>query len=349
MTLDTTFLTSVADVYMYDDSTGEEILRGKTLLDSSIEVTLNATDVRGGKGNALLYTYYNTPDMAITINDAKFNLEFIGATVGSAIGTSTNVFKEETVTLGVAGAGTLVGTALVLPGATTVYAWVRHENSTIEKVTVTANSFTSSVGAENDVVCVRYYALDASAKYVQINANFVPKIGRLVMDCQLADSQDSRNIVGSVQIEIPKFSLSGSFSIAMAADGTAQTPLTGRAFASLDASTGSCTNVAALGTIKRIINNATWYSDVIALAWEGGNFSLVNGVDKQMVVWAIPSAGAPFKPPFADLTLSSGTVGTATISATGLVESVGAGTTLLKATITAKTDIDCTATCTVTS
>ena len=49
MAINKKFLTSVADVYAYD--TSDNILfTGKTLLDSSIEVSLGSAPVRGGRG-----------------------------------------------------------------------------------------------------------------------------------------------------------------------------------------------------------------------------------------------------------------------------------------------------------
>jgi hypothetical protein len=60
------FLVSVADVRLYDISNDNLLAVGKTLVDSSIDVTLGNTDIRGGRGNQLLSTYFHTAAMELT-------------------------------------------------------------------------------------------------------------------------------------------------------------------------------------------------------------------------------------------------------------------------------------------
>ena len=119
------FLTSVADVYGYDE---DDVLLfvGKTLLDSSIETSLGNSEVRAGRGNQLQYVYYHTAAMSINISDAQWNLDFLANTVGDSVATGSNVYTEETVTLGAAGAGTVTGTPLAIQG-TVLYGWVKHD------------------------------------------------------------------------------------------------------------------------------------------------------------------------------------------------------------------------------
>lgn len=331
------FLVSTADLYGYDSSQNL-VLFGKTLLDSSIETTLGNTDVRAGRGNQLQYIYYHTAEMNINISDAQWNLDFIANHVGESIVTGNNVYTEETVTLGAGGAGTVLGTPLAVSGAT-IYGWVTQSTGLVTKVTFSGSNFTLAGGAENEDVCVRYYALNAAARSVTIPANFVPSILRLVLVAQLASSDASTNIIGEVQIEIPRATLNGAFTISLTPDGVASTPMVARALASNDLIAG-CDSDPTYAKINEILYNTNWYDNVIALSIEGGDFALTTGQTKQLVVRAIPTNGAAFIPPVADLTFSSGTVGTATISAGGLVSFVAAGTSLLKATITSKTSID---------
>lgn len=334
------FLTSVADVYGYDEN-DVLLFSAKTLLDSSIETSLGNSDVRAGRGNQLQYVYYNTAEMNINLSDAQWNLDLIAQNVGAEKATGNNVYTEETITLGAGGSGTVTGTPLAIQGAT-IYGWVKHlGNDTIERVTFTGSNFTSAVGAENDQVCVRFYALDSASKSVTIPANVVPKIVRLVLEAQLNSSDSATNVIGKVQIIVPKATLTGAFSIAMTPDGVASTPLSARALASDDLAVGACTDSPVYAKIIEIIDNANWYDDVIALAIAGGDFTLANGATKQLVVYAVPSSGAPFIPPTADLTFADADSGTiVTVSGAGLVTWVGAGSTSVKASITSKTSID---------
>jgi len=211
------FLVSVADVYGYDSS--ENLLFiGKTLLDSSIETSLNATDVRAGRGAALQYVYYNSPDMNITITESQFNLDFIAANLGSSIVTGNNVYTEETVTL-VANAGSVTGTPLSPTGGAVIYGWVTRPNGVVEKVTFTGSAYTAAGAGATDTVCVRYYAVDSASRSVTLNANVIPTIVRLVLEAQLASSDENTNIIGSVQIIVPRATLTGAFSISLTPDG----------------------------------------------------------------------------------------------------------------------------------
>ncbi len=340
------FLTSVGDAYFYD--TNDVLLfSSKTLLNSDMEVTLASSEVRGGRGNSLLYTYFHTGALNITLSETQFNLNMLGNTVGSGVTTGNNVYTEETITLGASGTGTVLGTPLAIQGAT-LYGWVTQNDGTIERVTFSGKTFATSSGASGDIVCVRYYAADAASRSITIPANAIPKIGRLVIEAQLCSSDESTNKIGIVQIVVPKFSLSGAFTLTMASDGVSQTPLTGFAYAYSDATTTACTSEPVYATIYEILDNANAWDGVIALAIEGGNFALKHPASRTLVVYAIRSGDDPFIISNSLLDFTSGTAGTATIGLhTGAVSTVAAGTTLLTAAITAVPTIEASCTLTV--
>lgn len=331
------FLVSTADVYGYD-SNQQLVLLGKTLLDSSIETTLANTDVRAGRGNQLQYIYYHTAEMNVNISDAQWNLDFLAKQVGQSVETGSNIYVEENVTLGGGGAGTVVGTPLAVVGSS-VYGWVTTSDGTVQRVTFAGSNFSVSGGSENDVVCVRYYAANAGVRSLTVPSNFAPSILRLVLVAQLASSESSTNIIGEVQIEIPRASMTGAFTISLTPDGVSSTPLTVRALAANDSFEG-CSSSPTYAKINEYIYSANWYDNVIALAIEGGDFELEDDATRLLVVRAIPRTGSSFIPPTADLTFSSSDTDVVTVSSAGLVTHVGAGSALVKATITAKTDID---------
>jgi hypothetical protein len=331
------FLVSTADVYGYDNSSNL-IVSGKTLLDSSIETTLANKDVRAGRGNQLQYVYYHTTEMNVKINDAQWNLDFIAQNVGASKVTGANIYKEETIVLDAGKGGSVTDTPLAVSG-TTVYGWVTLASGVVERVTFATKAFTTTGGVLGESVCVRYYKLDTAASSVTIPANVIPGIIRLVLVAQLASSDSSTNIIGEVQIEIPKATLSGAFTIALTPDGVASTPLTARALASTDSIVG-CSSSPTYATIKEVLYLANWYDSVIALSIVGGDFTLANGLTRQLVVYAIPTSGAAFVPPVTGLTFASSVVGDATVSASGLVTWISDGETTIKASITAKSAID---------
>jgi len=330
------FVVSTADLYAYD-SNMNLVLSGKAMLDASIETTLGNTDVRAGRGNQLQYIYYHTAEMTLNISDAQWNLDILSKHVGKEIDTGANIYTEENVTLGVGGAGTVTGTPLAVTG-TTIYGWVTQADGTVTRVTFTGSAFTLAGGAENEVVCVRYYALNSAVRSLTIPANIVPSILRIVLVSSLASSDASTNIIGEVQVEVPRASLNGAFTISLTPDGVASTPLMARALASNDLISG-CSDEPTYATIKEVIYDANWYDNVVALAIQGGDFSLASGT-RQLVVRAVPQTGAAFIPPVADLTFASDDVGVVTVDASGLVTYVAAGTTYVKVSITAVPTID---------
>lgn len=345
------FLTSVADVYGYDDN-NQLIFTGKTLLDSSIEVTLGNTEVRGGRGNQLQYVYYHSNAMNITLNDTQWNLAMLAATTGQSITVGSDIYTEETVTLGSSGSGTVTGTPLAVTG-TTIYGWVTQVDGTVERVTFSGSTFASSSGTSGDVVCVRYYAADANARSITIPANVIPKVVRLVMEAQLNSSDVSSNQIGKVQFIVYKATLSGSFTLSMTSDGVSQTPLTAMALAYQDSETAACTNAPVYAKIIEIIDSANWYDNLIAIAVEGGNFSLATTLGtKTLVVYGITSnpSEAPFIIDNADLSFTSGTTGVATAGLhTGLITGVSAGTSLITVVVDSKNTIEAQVTVTVPS
>jgi hypothetical protein len=347
------FLTSVANAYMYDDSTGALLAVGKTLLDSSVETTLGKTDVRAGRGNQLQYIYYHTSEMNITINDAQWNLDYLSMSIGSDITSGTvNIFEEETITL-VAKAGSVTNTPLAVSGAV-IYGWVTLPDGSVEKVTFAGKNFTASTAAATDTVCVRYYALDTAARSITVNSNMIPSIVHLVLEAQLNSSDSTTNQIGYVQIDVPKASLTGAFTIKMTADGVASTPLAARALANVDTTTGACTSEPYYATIKEIITGGSWWDNVIGIAFEGGDFNLAQGATATSRIWAIPSTGLPFRAPTSTgssgyMTFASGTTAVATIVATsGIVTGVTGGTSTLHATVSGNTGLDAYAIVTVT-
>lgn len=325
------------------------------MLDSSIEVSLGSSPVRGGRGSQLQYVYYHTAEMKFSLTDTQWNLAFLGATIGADVVTSNNVYKEETITLSAGGAGTVSGTPLAFTGST-LYGWATSPAGVTERITFTGSAFTvgAGAGAASQVWCIRYYALNAASTSVKVNANIIPKVMKLVMEAQLNSADISTNKIGIVQIIAPTVTLSGAFTISMKSDGVSNTPLTASALAYSDSlSTGyGCSTTPYYAKLIEIIDSANWYDNVVALSVNGGDYSTPVSTSSTLVVWAIPLSGAPFKPPVAALDFAlvgtPSATGTAVGAHTGIVtSSTTTGTAVIKINITALPLIDTTVTVTV--
>lgn len=352
------FLTSVADVYAYD---GDDnlLFTSKTLLDSSIEVSLGSTPVRGGKGNQLQYIYYHTGEMTFTLTDTQWNLSMLGETAGSDFELG-QYYTEETVAVSAAGTGSIAGSPISFTGGT-VYAWATAPDGTVQRAIVspTTGSFTL-VGKTGESLagnyCVRYYNENASeGRAITISANMIPSVVKLVLETQLNSSDVTSNKIGVVQIIAPTVTLSGAFSISMTADGVSNTPLTATALAYTPASstsTDACVgNLPYYAKIIEIIDNTNWYDNVFDLAVSGGDFSVDVGSSETMVVYAIPKFGSSFKVPNADLTFASAGGSRIDVGAhSGSVTGVYAGSaTAITIYVTSASTVDTTVNVTVTS
>lgn len=346
----TKFMTSVADVYGYD-ADDNLIFSAKTLLDSSIENTLGSTPVRGGRGNQLLYTYYHTAEFTVNLTDTQWNLAMLGATVGQdPVSGGFNYYGTENVSVAATtGVGTVLGTPLAYEGDA-LYGWATSPKGDTERVTFNGKNFTVATPPSTDETwCVRYYKANTTAgQSITIGANMIPKVLKIVMETQLNSSDSTKNKIGIVQIIVPRLILSGAFSISMTADGIANTPLTGTALAYTPAGEVGCEVDSYYAQLVEVLDSTNWYDNVNSLAVDGGNFHLGVGASKQLGVWAIPNAGAPFKVANSVLTFASETPATATVGVnTGTVTGVANGSSVITISVTAKNTIQGTVTVTV--
>lgn len=349
MTVAKKFLVGVGNVYGYNTS-GDLLFQSKTMLDTAIDTKISSSQIKGGQGHKLQYIYYYGGELDLTLTETQWNLGMVAANIGTSIQTGKQVWEEESVTLGEGGTGSVTKTPVVTPDVTsTIYGWVTDSTGTTTKVTFTGKNFTLAGGTTGDIVTVRYFAQEDAAKYIDINADFVPSTIRLVIDAKLASSNTGdvtgSSIIGRAQVEVPRAQLDGTQTITMKSDGVAQTPLKASALEYTKSNGASI-----YATIAEIIDSAHWYDDVYALAIVDDSIELSSTTTTATLdVRAIPYQGSAFKPPYADLTFVSGTTATATIDANGIITKVAAGTSIITATITNKNTISAQADVTVTA
>lgn len=353
------FLTSVADVFGYDNDENL-IFTGKTLLDSSVEVSLGSAPIRGGKGNQLQYIYYHTGEMKFTLTDTQWNPALIAATVGSSYteGSGANVYSQEDVSVTVSSntvTATVLGTPIVWPGGPAIYGWAtlpsgRTIRGTFSGQTFTATKATSDVLVTGNTVCIRYLELNNAATPITIEANMIPKVVKLVMEAQLNSGDVTSNKIGMVQIIAPTVTLSGAFTISMKADGVSNTPLTGTALAYTESSTSlGCSSDPYYAKLVEVIDSANWYDNVRDLAVScQDTIGATNAVGITPVVYAIAYNNSTFIPT-ANLTFSKVSGTNFTINATTgvITTSSASGTGEFKVVVTVEAVDILTATWTV--
>lgn len=344
------FLAGVATV---DILVGDQLVAtANTLVDSSITVGSTAEDVRGGTGAKLLGKYFHTSTFDVNLTDVLFKLEYLAFQTGSAIQQISDVFTSEQVTLTAGGAGTIVGTPADYQSCGTI-GWAAKPGSDVyTKVTFTDKAFTISGAAEGDIYCVKYISTDNAARQITISSSFIPSEVTLVMTANLyrAGGRDKNDLnssskVGTVQILVPRFLFNGAQEISMTATGVANSPIAGSA---LDNPSADCSEGGYYAIITEQIAGASWYDNVFALAIEDSDVELTAPSGTQTLsVYALPVAGAAFKPPYEDLTFTSAADATASVTAEGVVTGKTAGNTTITVAIKNKAGIEAVANVTV--
>lgn len=309
---------------------------GKTLIDTSMEIGTNSTDIRGGQGNKLLSQYFHDSSLSLTITDAQFRLPVLALNVGSPMSVSGGrIFGREEVKLS-GSTGTLTGVSysnVALVGDNTTKKVYIDYNDTYYSLDLNQDltfSTAETTIPSGSTICVAYLYNNANSETYTIPANYIPSRVHLFVTVPITGDTTGTGMVGEETIEIPIFQLSGGQSISMTADGVSNTSLSGNAIAYEDS--GVCEAGGHYATITETVFGTNWYDGVTALAIAGGDFTLNGiGTTATLKVYAV-KGGVSFLCDNSQLTFMSDTPATATVGAhTGIVTTVAADSTLLTA------------------
>lgn len=307
------FLVSTADFAYYVN--GVLACTGTTNLNTSIEVTMEEQNVNAGKGNKLLYSFKYGRELSGSLEAADWKLEYIACNVGSPIAEElTDVYKiGECVTI-TNGIGTLASTpigdvAVELPNGSIIT--VKPTDATID---VTKYVTDGTVNAT--------YQYNTISKIVKIDAESTPFVGKLVLD---ADKHNNKlGKVGSVQIIIPSYQLSGAFNIEFTPNGVTSTNLDGKALA---VEGDTCSDGSAVYAYIKEFDTIASALSVNDIAATPGVVTLA--VDEEKTVSVIGLKGSMYSPiqiDNDDCEFVSAGAGTATVTK-GVIKGVAAGTT----------------------
>jgi hypothetical protein len=280
------FMAGVADVDVFK---GDQLIAsGKTLMESSMSVTVSQEEIRAGKGAKLYGRYFHTSGLALTLTDTMFNMDFIAGNVGAIKTIGANTLHDEEVVAIANDSLTvdLLPTDFLGQGKIGWYAPVGSNDFT--KITFTGStSVAPAVGVvSGQTYCVKYNIYDDAAKEVIINANIIPNEVSIVLKGDLFAGEqmdDSASKVGYVETLIPRFQPNGAFDINMSMTGAANTPFSGVAMAATDGTAG-CSNSGYYAKIKEVNLSAHWYDGLTALAVQNAEIDLVTGHTSEDIV-----------------------------------------------------------------
>ena len=211
------FLAGVGRALLFD---GDNLIGvAKTLTESTFNFSISNEEIRGGQGNALFGKYFHDSNLAITLVDAMFKLEYLAANLGVDISMGGLSVYESSAAGEVVGAGgtiTLANTPTMINGS--LLAWYKKPadaNWNVATINVAGNVYTiAPAGAQaGDTFCIKYFYQNENARSIIINTQYVPKTLHLVImnDLFSGDSADigSATRYGRIITDIPSFQLDG--------------------------------------------------------------------------------------------------------------------------------------------
>lgn len=349
-------LASVGTVQFFDQSSGDLIVTSKTLVDSGINFSVTAEDIRGGMANALLSQYFHDSAMGLTLTDALFSLEYMALNVGGTIQTGADVLTLEQVTTTEANKITVKETPQKFGnfGVIGWYSLPSEDNWT--KITFDADTKTANVPdlPQGTTVCVKYTKTDASAEQFVVSSAFIPAqvYGVLTLPLFKAGTEakqfSNSSKVGEVQVVIPNFIFSGAMDLSLTASGATTTPLSGNALATFTGLEGCDSNGGYYAYVKQVTYNKDEFADVKAIVVADANVELLANEVQTLQIYAIYSGiKAPKLIDNSKLVFVSSNDTYATVDQTGKVEAKAEGSATIEIHVKTKQSLQTAAVVTV--
>lgn len=216
------FLTSVADVYLYDTSGTTEtlIMNGKTLLNSSMTQSIQNQAINAGKGSQLIFEFSYQKELTFSIEDAKFSPAYICLQNNTKIHQAfADYYTTEFITLDSNGEGEVEFTPV---GAIQI----EELNGTYTPQYTNAKKFIRADLAGQEVQVV--YAYEVMMDTIEIDAKSFPKAVKMVLN---ADIMTNNGLEEEMQITVPRFRPDGALELGMTHDGVSSSSLQGKSLA----------------------------------------------------------------------------------------------------------------------
>lgn len=185
----------------------------QTLTESTFDFTITAEEIRGGAANALWGKFFHDSNLAVTLTDSMFNLEYIAASLGVNVQSGGLSVKEEQLVVGgVGGNVTVTETPVAFDGS--IIGWYRKPTETEWKIgTISGKNMTIPSAQADEVYCVKYFYINENAKSIKIKTQYVPAELHVVIINDLF-SGDVNNIAdatryGRIITDIPRLQMDG--------------------------------------------------------------------------------------------------------------------------------------------
>lgn len=209
------FVADVFDVIIQDLVTGETIAT-TTLQEANIEVNVEETEIRGGKGNTLLGILHSARDITISLNDTTFRPEYLARQLGQPIVTGQGIAYAAPKWYTATGTTTVKITLDKAPLSTghEIKMYKADGSPITSGFTVNGSDVTFSSGVvAGDKIEVRTYKYQSptNTQTINIDANTFAKGVRVIL--QTVEVDGDENLVATLQYQFDKAVPNGSFTI----------------------------------------------------------------------------------------------------------------------------------------
>jgi hypothetical protein len=247
-------LVSVADAILRDPATGNTIMMGIANINSAFKLTMANTDVRGGIGNQLIYSYYHTRELTVDIEQATFGEQFIALNVGSNVLTGAyTVTQTDCLTTSASSSAQI--TLTPIGNVDVILA-----DGSIQTVTPSTKDIVLSGAPSQRVTAI--YKTSKTADQIVVGALTPPSIVDLTLIAEIRDQSHS-TVLKYLQINVPSFQIAGNYDLSLTANGVSTEKLSGKA---LSVSATDCVSGNYYAKVTYIPVTATSaYTDIAAL------------------------------------------------------------------------------------
>lgn len=343
---------SVGELTLFDGQ-NNVVLYSNVLTTSGVDIAGTVEQVRGGNGAALIFQYFHSSDMTMSLENPTFSLEWMLGSCGGNITVGGNDIYQENITTTVLNQITVTKTPQPFGKLASTDGWYKLAGSSNSWTKITfvgnvANVVGLAVGTN---VCVRYNVENSAMRVLSIPSIMVPKIYRARLTVPTfgigVSEYSSNNQIGQLVYDIDAFQLDVGLNMAFASTGVATTAVTGKALRSENA-TNPCDTFGQYGTLKEIFFNEDEFTNLTAMAVDGNDIQLnVNDTETLKIIGVYGNYVSTKPLSNTKLTFTSSAQSIASVSDAGVVTAATAGTAFITVSATSKPDIICNAKVTV--
>lgn len=199
-----------------------DVLASSTIQTANIDIKVKENEVRGGRGNNILYTLHSGRDILVTLDDPEFRYDILATQLGSTVvtGAGTAYAPSKWYTLDASKTITLDGTPLA--GSLVIY------DATGKKLVITTDytvatgvvTFVAAGLVQGSKVEVRTYQYTTSTTTESIDIDATKFATGLQLVLETIEIDEDENVTHKIQYQFPNATPDGNFKIDTKAERT---------------------------------------------------------------------------------------------------------------------------------